>query len=403
MASAVESSFALASLDRLLAGLDEPSPEDPPDFDPYVPGAIQQAWLERMRGGAAPQGGGLMLRPHVGLLYDFGSFRLGLDYSKVKFPNGNIDSDQLGLVIGFPFQTVLARDNTRIQPGQRLTMASVYIAPNLQHYAPTGSAAGMRSMDLAGIEAGRFMSDSAYFFLESAAAARGEADGYAELLGGIGYRYPLGERFAVRARIAAGAAGGGAVDTGGGFIYKATIGAELALTDALHLGLDLGYIDAPDGSFAAETARVTLRYGLRMAATSGYGTPAEPRSLSLGKWALRLSHLTYTTDTTLRKTPDSGDVNLIGLKLDRMLNDRLYLTGLAAAAYEGSAGGYAAGMLGIGYRHRLSDRLASCSEISWRRPTAARAAAPARRGPGTARSRPWPWRAWPPRPGPGHG
>lgn len=42
------------ALDRLLAGLDAPPPEDPPDFDAYVPGAIQQLWLERMRAGTAP-------------------------------------------------------------------------------------------------------------------------------------------------------------------------------------------------------------------------------------------------------------------------------------------------------------------------------------------------------------
>jgi uncharacterized protein (DUF1800 family) len=42
------------ALGRILAGLDEPPPEDPAGFDPYVPGAIQQTWLERLRGGSAP-------------------------------------------------------------------------------------------------------------------------------------------------------------------------------------------------------------------------------------------------------------------------------------------------------------------------------------------------------------
>jgi hypothetical protein len=317
-------------------------------------------------GGAAPQGGGLMLRPHVGLLYDVGNFQIGLEYSKVRFPNGNIDSDQLGVVAGFSFQSVLARDDTRIPPGQQLTMASVTITPTLQHYSPANSAVqatGVGGMELAGIELGRLMSDNSYFFLESAAAAGGDADGYAELLGGVGYRYPLGERFALRGRLAAGAAGGGAVDTGGGFVYKASIGAELKLTHSLSLGLDYGLIDAPDGTFEAGAARVTLGYTVKMAAASGYGTPVEPRSLSLGRWALRLSHQTYLSDPTLRKTPGGGDVNLIALKLDRDLGKHLYVTGMAAAAYEGSAGGYAAGMFGIGYHHQLSDRLAIRGEL----------------------------------------
>jgi len=39
---------------RLLDELDEPAPPDPPEFDPYEPGAIQQTWLDRMVSGEAP-------------------------------------------------------------------------------------------------------------------------------------------------------------------------------------------------------------------------------------------------------------------------------------------------------------------------------------------------------------
>jgi len=39
---------------RLLDELDAPPPTDPPAFDAYEPGAIQQIWLDRMVGGHAP-------------------------------------------------------------------------------------------------------------------------------------------------------------------------------------------------------------------------------------------------------------------------------------------------------------------------------------------------------------
>ncbi len=39
------------AVDRVLAQLDEPRPADPGDFDAYVPGSIQQVWLERMLAG----------------------------------------------------------------------------------------------------------------------------------------------------------------------------------------------------------------------------------------------------------------------------------------------------------------------------------------------------------------
>ena len=92
-------------------------------------------------GGAAPQGGGLMLRPHAGALYDFGRFSLGLEYSLVSFPNGNIDSDQFALVTEFSFQSVFADDDEFGDlSGLDLQMAPVYLAPTLQHYSPTSSA-----------------------------------------------------------------------------------------------------------------------------------------------------------------------------------------------------------------------------------------------------------------------
>lgn len=318
-------------------------------------------------GGAAPQGGGLMLRPHAALLYDFGKFALGLEYSKVSFPNGNIDSDQFGLVAEYSFQSVFA-DDDKVDDlsGLDLRLASVYLAPTLQHYSPTSSAreaTGVQEITLAGIELGRYINGNLYFFLESAGAFRGDADGYAELLGGMGYRYPVTDRIALQARLGAGAAGGGAIDTGGGFIYKANLGAEVAMTDTLSLGLDYGIIDAPDGTFEAEMARITLRYGLEMAAVSTTPSRLGPEDVSPGKWALRLSHVTYLSDPTLRKDAGGGDVNLIAMKADRMLSDHFYLTGQAAVAYEGDAGGYATGLFGIGYNHMLSDRLAIRAEL----------------------------------------
>jgi uncharacterized protein (DUF1800 family) len=42
------------AVDRLVAGLEATPPEDPRGFNPYLPGAIQTAWLERMRASSAP-------------------------------------------------------------------------------------------------------------------------------------------------------------------------------------------------------------------------------------------------------------------------------------------------------------------------------------------------------------
>jgi hypothetical protein len=318
-------------------------------------------------GGSAPQGGGLMIRPHVGAMIDFGKVRLGLHYTRVKFPNGNIDSDQIGLVAEFPFQGVFADAVPHDIAKQNLEMVSIYIAPTLQHYSPTRSAVlatGVQSMDLAGIELGRFMTGNSFFFLEAAAAARGNADGYAELLGGLGYRYSFSDRFLLQLKVAAGAGGGGAVDTGGGAIYKASLGAEVRLGNRMAIGLDYGIVDAMDGTFKADMVRLSLRYGLQTAVVSGKQGIHDSSGVSLGKWELGLSHMTYLDDPSLRKNPAiSGNVNLVALKLNRELTDHIYVSGYAAAAYQGSAGGYATGLIGLGYKRPLSDRLGLRAEL----------------------------------------
>ena len=58
-------------------------------------------------GGAAAQGGGLMIRPHVGLKYDFSWSKLGLNYTYVDFPNGNISSDAIALSLDIPFSSLI--------------------------------------------------------------------------------------------------------------------------------------------------------------------------------------------------------------------------------------------------------------------------------------------------------
>ena len=56
-------------------------------------------------GGAAAQGGGLMIRPHIGIKYDFSWSSLGLNYSYVDFPNGEISSDSIALSLDIPFSS----------------------------------------------------------------------------------------------------------------------------------------------------------------------------------------------------------------------------------------------------------------------------------------------------------
>ena len=64
-------------------------------------------------GGGAPQGSGLMLRPHVDLVWDLGAVAVGASFSKVRFNGGQIDSNQVGLVLNI-------NSDFRFIPAERL-------------------------------------------------------------------------------------------------------------------------------------------------------------------------------------------------------------------------------------------------------------------------------------------
>ena len=58
-------------------------------------------------GGMAADGGGLHIRPHIGLKYDFSWGLLGLNYIYVDFPNGDISSEAIALSLDFPFSSLI--------------------------------------------------------------------------------------------------------------------------------------------------------------------------------------------------------------------------------------------------------------------------------------------------------
>ncbi len=314
-------------------------------------------------GGAAPQGGGLMLRPHLNLSRDVGGMMLGAGVSYVKFPNGGIDSTQLSLTLGIPFDVYYGRASDagkavdagdrfglRLQKSEWLATASEY------HPTPTAKttagAAMTTTLKRIGFEYRRHVDAHRYYFVETAGAIGGQSDGYAELLGGAGYRVPLlSQRLYLSASLAAGGAGGGRVDTGGGLVAKLRAGLDYDLTPSLKLGLEGGRLESA-GSFSANF------YGLSLGYLIGEpGTDKSERAwqgddgMRLAKW--RLVGVQHTNLGAERKSSSDQDLSLVGLKVEKFLTDSIYITGQAHGAYSGEAGGYAVGLIGAGWETPL--------------------------------------------------
>ena len=314
-------------------------------------------------GGAAAQGGGLMVRPHIGLKFDLSWSTLGLNYSYVDFPNGDISSDAMALSLDIPFTSpIFSWENNGLTKadyfGADLSNVSrhrSHLAARVRTYYPssdsktTSGGSFDHTLGLVGVDYSYFLDENWFATFETAGAVSGGVGGYAELLGGIGYRLPLtkNNRLALLSALTIGGAGGGGVETGGGFVARANLGLEYQLFSDLNIIIDGGYLTAPDGYFDTPYVGFNLTYVMETFAKDQKGVPLrETGLLQSNKWRFRPAHQLYFD--AQRKDRSSRDMQLLGGKIDLMIGDRWYLTGQGLSAYEGGAGGYSEGHWGIG-------------------------------------------------------
>ena len=314
-------------------------------------------------GGSAAQGGGLMIRPHIGLKYDFSWSVIGLNYTYVDFPNGGISSNAIALSLDFPFSATnldweddeLTAANYFGADWSNVSRHRSHLAARIRAYSPTkgskttsGSSLN-DSLGLVGVDYSYFLDENWFTTFETAGAVSGDVGGYAELLAGLGYRLPLTkeDRLALLPSLTIGGAGGGAVETGGGFVARANLGLEYLVSPDLSVIIDAGYLTAPDGFFDTPYIGFNLAYVIETFAKDQKGVPlTETEVIQTNKWRFRPAHQWYLE--AQRKGGSSRDMQLLGGKLDWMGGDWWYLTGQALSAYEGGAGGYSEGHWGVG-------------------------------------------------------
>lgn len=319
-------------------------------------------------GGSAPQGGGLMLRPHMDLTHQQSWGRWGAGISHVLFPNGDIDSVQMAVtferdfqVLMFPPVSTITGMHSPMNAGSPLGLVEHDFSLQLKSYQPvSGSTAthgGLMegAFRVIGVEFRQFVSDDRYLALATYGAMGGNVDGFAQVMGRGGYRFRLTPSHSISAGLSVGAAGGGTVDTGCGLLVSVEGAWQFMNSRGLSLGLEFGLVDAPDGGFRARTAGLSAAYHYD-ALVVGEGGAGVPDALSTRNWRWRLGHQSYIPEGDARRKSGQQDdrrVDLIGVAVDVFQSDSLYLTGQALGAYDGGAGGYAAGLVGFGWRQNL--------------------------------------------------
>lgn len=313
-------------------------------------------------GAAAPVGGGLMLRPHVDLLWDFGALRAGVSWAKVWFPNGDIDSDQLGVVLDVPMSfgyLPAGWHGPSPQGGGRSGIGFDRILAVAGAYAPRGHSLGASGQPLpshigyVGARAETQLLPALYIGLEANGAASGGVDGYAEILATLGSGFALADSgVRLGGRVALGMGGGGDMPTGGGLLAKAAIDLSVPLSRDFGLGLEAGWAGAPQGDFAAPFGALALRWALDP--LPGVAAPPVRQEWSAGAEIF--------VDAA-RKDGSSRDLQSVSFKYSRFVGDTVYLSGQVQSAYQGGAGAFSVGLFGLGAAWRGGTGLLAGAEF----------------------------------------
>ena len=309
-------------------------------------------------GGAAPVGGGLMLRPHVDLLWDLGGYRAGVSLSQVRFANGAISSQQLGLVwsTGTDFRYLApdrigtrASSNTYI--GGRTGVGFDRVQAVVGVYRPRAKATRISggplpaNIGLVGIRLEQSLNDNAYWGVEAAGAGSGGVAGYAEYLATLGTeRAVWGDRLTLGGRVALGMGGGGDIGVGGGLLAKAALYGIVRVTRELGVSVEGGYTRAPQGNFSALHGTLALNWIL--------DDPSDPTAGARStrtEWVAGASRY-----KAARKDGTQRNLDAVTLKINRFVTNNVYLTGQAHSALGGDAGGYSVGLFGVGVQVPLA-------------------------------------------------
>jgi len=314
-------------------------------------------WLGGGGVGRAGVGGGLMLRTQAVLAWQESWGSLGLGISRVRFPNGTLASTHGTLSASFPCQLALGgatRGNLATAPGPELGWRSFTLLATAQRYQPRdrvldqSGLALQTPIDLAGLEARLGLGERGFLLLDLSGAAGGQAGGYMDVLGGIGYAWPLdGEaRYSLVGRLEGGPAGGGKVDVGGGMAWKAMAGMEVQFVSGYRAGLSLGHIATPGAGFKGTVLQLQAGRHFDLAMSGGRPIPArEPLDWSgwgLGSGWQRLS------DPQRTQGAQALPADMVSLQILHDLGNPWFAIGQGNFALTGKAGGFGQGLLGVG-------------------------------------------------------
>ena len=312
-------------------------------------------------GGGASQvsGDGLMLRPQVHLGYDFGDYRVGAGASFISVSGSDISTPAFALTFTRPLNIELFGGHPT--SGFAFTDAARInaLTPIVRSYIPLNNkkrgGGDLQDMWLMGAELTFAHDAKTETFMQASGVVYGDAEGYADWVLGKRYLWNVAP-LTFYVDLGAGIGGGGAVDTGGGLVVAASVGARVDVLEHLNLAVGLGAISSINGDFTALTPTLKTSYAF------GSGLVGAPEPV---RWQASTGVTQLLTSAEFRKPGATSTASpaMISAEVDVFLLRNTYLTGQAYTAFSGNAGGFQMGLVGIGYSYEVAEGISVSTEV----------------------------------------
>ncbi|QDU69421.1 hypothetical protein [Engelhardtia mirabilis] len=239
-----------------------------------------QATLGGGGGGGVDTGGGLLASARTGLEARVGNdWRVHLMGGYLTAVDGHFGGPTISLGASWSPVPVELRSNfdrsrlaeegvwaedLRLDPWTVQVMAKYYDLRSSSTLA-NGDKVKDRTISLMGVGTEKNIAENVDLSLRAFSAYEGDVGGYQE--GQLGLRYTIPLKQPIEAgdfyvQYHAGAAGGGDLDVGSGFIHAIAMGWRWNPIRALRIGVEVGRVDSKQGSFAADSFAVTLSWGV---------------------------------------------------------------------------------------------------------------------------------------------
>ncbi len=316
-------------------------------------------------GAGAPDGGGAYILPHFNLGYQFSKFSIETGYSYINFfDNGNIVGHQINMGVQIPISYDYASFNmleNKLIVDKNISNYNWYQESNklslLLHFnnlylmgdtknKDTGESMKGETIRTVGVELDTYIKNNTFLFLKADGAYHGIPAGCMDIVLGLGYQFSFNkDRTKLLGKFGIGAAGGGGVDTQGGFIIYPDLSLEQKIFKNIYLSFNTGFLMNPDANFVSATYGLGIKYYINQNGLISSDGKTLTSAKFKGFEIIVGEEMYFDAE---RNNADPQNLQQILLQINFYLNKNFYISGQTAFANFGNAGAYAEGIAGGG-------------------------------------------------------